>query len=102
MAFAAAWPRLAAARCWLDAGPMAARNSLPGIPIILSQLTMVHLARRAEFLAAAREISRVAGTFPLELTPTPEGQRRYGEARIGFTASRKIGNAVARNRAKRR
>jgi ribonuclease P protein component len=35
----------------------------------------------------------------LELCPTPiEGQ----VIRVGFTASRKIGNAVARNRARRR
>ena len=81
---------------------MAARNSLPDIPLLLSHLTLVHLARRAEFLAAARDIRRVAGSITLELTPTPEGRRRDGEARIGITASRKIGNAVARNRAKRR
>jgi ribonuclease P protein component len=36
------------------------------------------------------------------LTPTPPIKRREGEVRIGITASRKIGNAVARNRAKRR
>jgi ribonuclease P protein component len=80
---------------------MAAKSSRPD-PLILSHLTLVHLARRAEFLAAARDIRKVAGSITLELTPTPEAQRREGEARIGFTASRKIGNAVARNRAKRR
>jgi ribonuclease P protein component len=38
----------------------------------------------------------------LELTKTPAGALGDNQARIGFTASRKVGNAVARNRAKRR
>ena len=79
---------------------MAARSSRP--EAAATPLALAHLTKRTEFLAAARGIRKVAGAITLELAATPDTARRDGEARIGFTASRKIGNAVARNRAKRR
>jgi ribonuclease P protein component len=63
---------------------------------------LTRLRKRADFLAAARGIRRVCGALTLEMAATPEAGRVAGALRVGFTASRKIGNAVARNRAKRR
>ncbi|WP_051212908.1 ribonuclease P protein component [Rubritepida flocculans] len=56
------------------------------------------LKRRAEFLRAAREGAKVArGALLLQALP-----RQDSATRLGFTATKKIGNAVTRNRAKRR
>ena len=66
----------------------------------MTRLIVDRLKNRADFLRAARGIRRSAAALTLELCPTPDADP--GRVRIGFTASRKVGNAVARNRAKRR
>ena len=67
-----------------------------------SPLKLDRLRIRADFLRAARGIRRSQGALTLETCPTPDTAIRPGALRVGFTASRKVGNAVARNRAKRR
>ncbi len=81
---------------------MAARNSLPDPVSVAKGLRIDRLCKRADFLAAARHLRRVSGAVTLEMAPTPESVRAPETLRLGFTASKKIGNAVARNRAKRR
>lgn len=57
------------------------------------------LQLRADYLRAAQGRRQGTGGFLLQARPRGDGQDLI---RIGFTASKKIGNAVARNRAKRR
>ncbi|SMX25378.1 ribonuclease P protein component [Boseongicola aestuarii] len=63
--------------------------SLPGLTI---------LNKRADFLAAARarRVSKPAFTVQMRNSGASD------DIRVGFTCSKKVGNAVARNRAKRR
>jgi ribonuclease P protein component len=64
-----------------------------------TQIRVVRLRRRREFVAVAGTRRRwVAPAFVLQAGPRGEP----GEIGIGFTASRRIGKAVARNRARRR
>jgi ribonuclease P protein component len=62
---------------------------------------LARLKRRADFLrvAAARRRAVRDGVV-LQAAPQPDGEG--GELRVGYTASKRVGNAVARNRAKRR
>jgi ribonuclease P protein component len=57
------------------------------------------LTRRAEFLRAAAK-GRKAPMLGLVLQALPRDDA--GPARLGFTVTRKIGNAVIRNRTRRR
>jgi ribonuclease P protein component len=58
---------------------------------------------RADFLRVAAAHRRaVMPGLVLQAAPRPQPGAASASLRVGFTASRKIGNAVRRNRAKRR
>ena len=59
---------------------------------------MERLRQRADFLAAASGIKVPATAFVLQA----RNRRDTGPARLGFTVSKKVGNAVERNRVRRR
>lgn len=59
---------------------------------------MERLRQRADFLAAAAGTKAPASGFVLQARRRDD----EGPARVGFTVSRKVGNAVERNRVRRR
>jgi len=59
---------------------------------------MQKLKQRADFLKAATGTKVPAAAFVLQTRQREEA----GPARVGFTVSRKVGNAVERNRVRRR
>lgn len=59
---------------------------------------MQRLRQRADFLAAAAGVKIATKAFVVQMRDRQDG----GPPRIGFTVSRKVGNAVERNRVRRR
>ena len=57
------------------------------------------LKSRPQFLAAAKGVSEARGAVVVQRLDRGDGDP---VVRLGFTATRKVGNAVIRNRAKRR
>jgi len=83
--------------------PRAQAGAASGPPAVSSCLEV--LSKRADFLRAANARRQGAGGFLLQARRrAPEEPAAQGPdgIRVGFTCSKKIGNAVARNRAKRR
>lgn len=56
------------------------------------------LKKRADFVAASRACYQTAPGLTVQM----RNRGDEGPPRVGFTCSKKVGNAVARNRAKRR
>ena len=75
-------------------------DPLDGPPAVFACPHMTVLTKRADFIRASK--ARRQGTTGVHLQAR---KRTEGEAtgiRVGYTCSKKVGNAVARNRAKRR
>ena len=75
--------------------PSAVLLSVPDRPVVSVSV----IAKRTDFLKAAAARRQGTGSFLLQARNRQDDTRNI---RIGFTASKKIGNAVTRNRAKRR
>lgn len=60
------------------------------------------LTKRADFLRAAQARRQGTPGFLLQARRRRDDEPAPGAIRIGYTCSKKLGNAVARNRAKRR
>ena len=79
-----------------DAGTPAAGDTPPAVSVCLTVL-----AQRADFLRAARAKRQGTAGMMVQARRRHQGEPDTG-IRVGFTCSKKVGNAVARNRAKRR
>ena len=78
-----------------EAGTSAKAGMPPAVSVRLGVLK-----KRADFLKAARARRCVTPGFVLQARARAEGEAEG--IRIGYTCSKKVGNAVARNHAKRR
>lgn len=72
------------------------------VPAVLLFAEISVLKKRRDFLAAARARRRVTPGFVIQARKRAEDETSPTPVRIGYTCSKKVGNAVARNRAKRR
>lgn len=68
----------------------------------LRALKLVTIKSRADFLRARGGRRHGLLSLAVEACISPAGKVGPGLARVGFTASRRVGGAVQRNRAKRR
>jgi ribonuclease P protein component len=71
-------------------------------PPAVSVCPLITLRQRADFLSANHGLRQGRPGFLLQARKRQSDDATPNSIRVGFTCSRKVGNAVARNRAKRR
>mgnify|MGYP000722388772 CR=1 FL=1 len=79
--------------------PLESRNAIGETPLAVSYVVQT-ITKRADFQRASRAKRVAMPGFILQMRPRNDPEP--GLIRVGFTCSKKVGNAVARNRAKRR
>ena len=83
-----------------DSDQAAAKDAGGFVPLCAPDIQT--LAKRSDFLAAARARHRATPGFVVQARQRTTPDAATAPIRVGFTCSKKVGNAVARNRAKRR
>ena len=107
MVFGRGWRRWPAGGFWPRAALKAAsgcrHDTAVSRPALIVGRELETLKSRADFLRVARVGRRSAEPgLVVQAAPHPGGPQAPPRMRVGFTASRKVGNAVIRNRSKRR
>jgi len=82
--------------------PLTGSNAAPGAALAVSAFETSVLTKRADFLRAAKAQRLVTTGFLIQARARDQDEAAAPLIRVGFTCSKKVGNAVARNRAKRR
>ncbi len=75
-------------------------DQMDGPPAVFSCPKLETLTKRADFVRASN--ARRQGTPGIHLQARKRAETEPSGIRVGYTCSKKVGNAVARNRAKRR
>jgi len=79
------------------------RDTPPAASCRSDDISLHILKKRSDFLLAARARKQGVGSMMVQARKRREGECKDAEMiRVGFTCSKKVGNAVARNHAKRR
>jgi len=107
MVFVPAWPPKTAVWFWPAAARAAAKPCLPSgspsnQPMSEARHALSNLRVRRLFLAAAKADKQVRRGFILQARQREPDETSPTPIRFGLTASKKVGNAVMRNRVRRR
>ncbi|MEE2694229.1 MAG: ribonuclease P protein component [Pseudomonadota bacterium] len=69
----------------------------------MDERSMQRLRKRRDFVRVSKNGGKVGGRFfSLQVASVDPGSKDTSVCRVGFTATKKVGNAVERNRARRR